>query len=402
MATSSNLGVREHAPGYYQHGTALQRVMLEAPYLARCSSDKTATKIRPRQYAVANPYMQVNRRGMVSWLIFDLDHGNALIWEDVDLPAPNLIVRNRDTGHSHLFYAIPPVCTTEKARSKPIQYLKAVYEAMAARLNADTQFHSGPVAKTPGHPWWLTWELHAHEYELGELAEYVDLASKLPWGKGPAIEAAAHSRHCMLFEELRFYAYSVVNRERAKGNFEGFMRLLDGFAHNKNNFIKHGFTSNLAESSLRATVKSVARWTWDHYRGAGRCNRGVMQLDKNMPLKERQGHAANRSNTIRKQVTESKIRIACRHLKARGLDVVQSAVAKLAGVTRQTVAAYQNLLDEVLKPAVVAVIEAAAVADEHVNYAAHQVAAAFGKNPVSVLKRQRDLFSAPFVHDPPS
>lgn len=45
--------------------------------------------------------------------------------------------------------------------------MKAVYEAFAARLDADTDFHSGPVAKTPGHPWWLTHELHAHVYELG-------------------------------------------------------------------------------------------------------------------------------------------------------------------------------------------------------------------------------------------
>ncbi|ENO98743.1 replication protein A [Thauera phenylacetica B4P] len=62
---------------------------------------------------------------MVSWLIFDVDHSNALIWEDAGLPAPNLIVRNRKSGHSHLYYAIPPVCTTESARSKPIQYMKA-------------------------------------------------------------------------------------------------------------------------------------------------------------------------------------------------------------------------------------------------------------------------------------
>jgi hypothetical protein len=29
--------------------------------------------------------MQVNRPGFVSWLIFDLDHTKAMIWEDAGL-----------------------------------------------------------------------------------------------------------------------------------------------------------------------------------------------------------------------------------------------------------------------------------------------------------------------------
>lgn len=95
------------ADRFFQSGTALNRVLTEAPYLPRCSDDKTATRVRPREYAIRYPYMQVNRPGFVSWLIFDLDHTKAMIWEDAGLPAPNLIVRNRQSGHSHLYYAIP-------------------------------------------------------------------------------------------------------------------------------------------------------------------------------------------------------------------------------------------------------------------------------------------------------
>lgn len=375
MARQSTVAARDEAPTqlFFQGGTALNRVLLEAPYLPRCSDDKTATRIRPREYAIRYPYMQVNRPGMVSWLIFDLDHSNALIWEDAGLPAPNLIVRNRKSGHSHLYYAIPPVCTTEAARSKPIQYMKAVYEAFAIRLDADMKFHSGPVAKTPGHPWWLTHELHSHIYELGELADYVELVKSPPWGKKPRLDEVSHSRHCILFEYLRHYAYSIVNRERETGSFSTFTRLLEAYAHNLNNFEHFGFSEDLSWSSLRATVKSVARWTWDRYRGDSRCHRGVMQLDKDLPLVERQRLAAARTHEVRQKATESKVRAACRQLQQKGEALTQVAIARLAGLSRQTVAAYKYVLSEVLKPAVVAVLEVVAAPRSDVKNGVHQV-----------------------------
>jgi len=370
---SSNDGGR-----HFKRGTALNRVLQEAPYLARCSDNKTAARVRPRHYAVRWPYMQVNRPGMVSWLIFDLDHKNCHVWEDAGLPAPNLVVRDRSSGHSHLFYAIPPVCTTEKARSKPIEYMKAVYEAMAVRLQADLAFHSGPVAKTPGHPWWDTWEVHAHVYELGQLAEYVDLAPKPRWGRSPDLEAVAHSRHCMLFEQLRFYAYSIVSREKEKGSFDTFNRLLEAYAYNANSFVKQGFAEDLPLSSIKATVKSVARWTWDRYTGVGRCHRGAMNLDKTLPLDERQRLAAARSADLRRRATESKVRAAARQLLASGGRLALAAVARIAGVSRQTIANYKHVLDEVACPAA-AVKELVTAAAKTVKFGVHQVAGPSGQ-----------------------
>lgn len=312
---------------------------------------------------------------MVSWLIFDLDHTNSLAWDDEGLPPPNLIVRNRNNGHSHLFYAIPSVCTTENARDKPIQYMKAIYAAFALRLNADTDYNSGPVAKTPGHPWWSTSELHNHVYQLGELADYVEL--EVPtWKAGPQLDDLPHSRHCILFEQLRYYAYSIVNRERERGTLSTFTRLLEAFAHNHNTFARNGFSEDLMLSSVRATVRSVARWTWTRYVGSTRCCRGAMELDKSLPLSERQRLAAKRTHDLRHKATESKIRAACRGLQERGEMLTQAAIASLAGVSRQTVATYGHVLEEVSKPLSIATLPTAptvaAQAKTHGPSAVHQ------------------------------
>ncbi|RMN39645.1 Primase C terminal 1 (PriCT-1) [Pseudomonas syringae] len=332
---------------YFEEGTALNRILTESPYLARCSDNKTAALVRPREHAIRFPYMQINRREMVSWLIFDLDHANSLIWDDLGLPQPNLIVRNRVNGHSHLYYAISPVCTSEKARDKPIQYMKAVYSAFALLLKADPDYSSGPVAKTPGHPWWLTTELHDSVYELADLADYVDTQVS-SWSKASRLEDLPESRHVILFEKLRYYAYSVVGQQREEGNFESFCRLLDTYAANINNFSRQGFQAgNLPLSSLRATVRSVSRWTWDKYRGTASACNGVMALDRSLPLKTRQSLAAERTHAVRQKATESKIRAACRLLHERGDQLRVGTVAKEAGVTRQTTANYKHVFHEV-------------------------------------------------------
>ncbi len=326
---------------YAQPDSPLARVLQEAAYYPRCSSDKTATLVRPAAYAIRYPYMQVNRPDMISWLVFDLDHDNPLIWEQAGLPAPNMSVINRQNGHAHLFYAITPVCTSEKARAKPIQYLKAVYKAMALRLNADPAY-AGPVAKTPGHPWWKTCELHNQVYSLNELADYVELEKSSPWRRPPDLDSVNHSRHCLLFEELRHYAYSIVNRCREQRRYQSFVRQLEDFAASRNNYRQRGFACNLTLAQVKATVRSVSRWTWERYRGTTKCHRGVMGLSsqKHLPLSEKQSLAAARTHQTRTEKTSQKIKEAVANLIACGHKVTQSAVARIAGVSRQTVAGY--------------------------------------------------------------
>ncbi|WP_018694178.1 replication initiation protein [Algicola sagamiensis] len=356
---------------YYKAGTALNRVYTEAAYYPRCSDDKTARLSLPRDLATKHPYMQVNRPGMESWLIFDLDHDNPWIWEEAGLPAPNLIVMNRNEGSSHLFYAIKPVCTSLRARAHPIRYKKAIYEAMARKLRADASY-SGPVAKTPGHPWWSTTEIHNIEYSLGELADYVDLEEKPRWSRGPDIEGNSHSRHCLLFEEARYYAYSIVNELRDNGTFEHFHSMVQAFAENKNNFSKRGFPQDLTYSQMMATVKSISRWTWDNYHGTGRCHVGAMSLNKSLPLNERQSLAATRTHKERQKSTVSKIRAACANLRTQGKKLTYVAIARISKLTRQTVAKYKDFIEH-NEPCKIISITEVMQKSKSVNYATYQI-----------------------------
>lgn len=360
-------------PAAWTRSTSGQRLLSEAPFLPRCSDNKTAAIVRPVAYAIRYPYMQVNRSGMVSWLIFDLDHPNANIWDDKGLPAPNFIVRNRENGHAHLYYAIIPVCTTENARSRPIQYMKAIYRAMAIKLDADVAY-SGPVAKTPFHPWWDTTEIHDREFELGELADFVELPQR-SWSQGPDLDSVAHSRHCTLFEELRFYAYSIVASMRESSSYQRFRQEIEAYAHNHNNFRARGFSANLSISQVNATVKSVSRWTWDFYTGNSRCHRGVMGLDKSLPTDEKQRLSASRTHEKRRSNTEKKIRLVVARLREQGSSITLTAIAAASFLSRQTVARYKHIIASKLasKNDVIPLRKASDIHDENVKYGVHQI-----------------------------
>jgi hypothetical protein len=360
-----------------------ERIIDEAPYLCRCSDDKTAKYNKPREYAIRYPYMQVNRLDMKSWLVFDIDHSNVNVWDDEGLPPPNMIVRDRKKNTSHLFYAITPVCTSDKARTKPIQYMQAIYRAMALRLKSDVSY-AGTVAKTPFHPWWSTSELHYQEYSLNELHDYLELETLPRWGQ-KSLEDVEHSRHCTLFEQVRFFAYSIVRREREESCYEQFRKRLELYAYGKNTFLEQGFDADLPESSIRSTVKSVARWTWDKYQGRSDCQRYIMQLDESLPLKERQSLAAKRTHTQRQEKTYRRLLFAAKRLQEQGERITNQSLAKAARLSRQTVAKYRDQVNTFLI-AKTNIIPMGAIfrAKQRVNYAVHQIAAPFrGEDVVS-------------------
>jgi hypothetical protein len=353
--------------------TALERIVSEAPYLPRCSDDKTATRVRPVEYAVKYPYMQINRQDFVSWLIFDLDHANPNAWQDAGLPPPSIIVRNRRNNHSHLYYAIAPVYTGESARPKPIAYMRAVYKAYAKAMDADMNYRSGPVAKTPGHQWWCTTELHHGVYELGDLAEYVQLEVEPFQRTEPAEAQASHSRHGRLFDDLRHFAYRNV--ADFKGSYGAFYEMLLRQAARLNTYAAQGYAENLRETSLKATAKSIARWTWTRYTGTRKCQRGAMVFDGGETTTEKQAAAARRTHDIRTNKTAERVHYAALRLIKQGLQLTKQAVAREAGIARQTVSKYWQLALDLLTPPD-NLVEFPAAAG--VNYGVHQVPAPAG------------------------
>jgi hypothetical protein len=229
------------------------------------ASDDLAMGLRilPLQAALERRYIQYNPPAMINWLVFDVDRqyiGFENEWRI--LAPPNLVVINPDNRHAHYLYGIAAgISTTNAAREKPMRLLSAIYEGYRHALDADPDFRQ-LICKNPLHQHWSTELLRTDLYDLHELAEYVDLnEADKRIRKTPKKHRHGLGRNCSLFDSLRSWAYRWVNDYR-DGGLERWHTAVLAQAEKLNSFI-----DPLPHSEIRATARSVAKWTWKYYDG---------------------------------------------------------------------------------------------------------------------------------------
>lgn len=343
-----------------QPTTNRERFYDELPFHCMCSVDKGELTTKPRIVAKDHPFIQANRKDMRSWMIFDLDHNNPSIWMDANLPPPNMIVQNKNNARCHLYYAIQPVYLGDNARQKPINLLNAVYKRMRKKLNADPAF-AHFISKTPYSNWYRTTDIHHEEYSLIELAEYVDF-DESTWANRQGRLLKSHNkegRNCALFDELRYYAYGAVQDFRETGNERGFYHELKNFALSANDFSSSEnltITKPLGEKEVLNIVKSVSKWTFNHYvsgHNSKPIKRGAMQLyKKTIDLSEKQRLSAKRTNSIvskRSQVAVNEAVWKYITKNGRNKKINLSEIARLANVSRQTVYNHSDVIRQIIE-----------------------------------------------------
>lgn len=217
-------------------------------------------RIRDIQRALAARYIQPNGPTHRYWLVYDVDRSvAALDWNDRGAPPPTIVAQNPENGHAHLIYGLNvPVRTAPDARSGPLRYAAAVDCALRTLLDADAGY-AGLICKNPLHPFWRVTEWEPRLYELGDLDSWLDLEQygdrrkRLPdYGLG---------RNCNLFDRLRRWAYRAIRQGWPDYDRWHEAVLVRARAYND-------FETPLPESEIRASAKSVARYTHRNFNPA--------------------------------------------------------------------------------------------------------------------------------------
>ncbi|MCU4310396.1 plasmid replicase [Acinetobacter sp. ACNIH3] len=294
------------------------------PHKPYCSDDLGyGVIIRSKKTAIQMPYIQHNPPCLVTSLVFDVDRADAFFaWADANLPEPTWISRNPENYHAHIGYMLAsPVCTTHNARQKVIEYLAKIQQAYTLALGAD-QGYVGLITKNPCHDAWETHISNKKPYELGYLADFVELKEL----KTDLKEVTGFGRNCAMFDTVRKWAYKAIREYRGSTFDTWSAKVLEHCIS-----VNSAFLNPLPYSEVRATAKSIARYCWkkDAY-----CYQEF--IDRQSRKGRLGGLKSNSSNggiTRAKKYEEQK-RIAL-ELKKKGLNNTEISLA--VNVSRRTV-----------------------------------------------------------------
>ncbi len=222
-----------------------------------CSDDlSTGLRIRSQEVALRHSHIQSNSPALRWRLVFDIDRPAAVFAaEDGGVATPNWIAENPRNGHAHLGYEIAaPLVTSEAGRADPLRFAAAIEYAYMEKLGADRGY-VGLICKNPLHEQWRTSVQRVQAYDLGELAEWVNLPSRIP--KKQLAESPL-GRNVAVFDRLRHWAYRNVKRYEDSAEWK-FACLMQATAFNSS------FQVALPNNEVQHIAKSVSKWTWTRF-----------------------------------------------------------------------------------------------------------------------------------------
>ena len=229
------------------------------PVKPYCTNDPTdGLLIRSVEHALQHRYIQPNHPNSKLWLVYDIDRATCVseITDDLNLPAPHFFVQNALNGHAHVFYGLETaVHLNLHSSQKAIRFAAAVDCALTRDLDADAQY-VGLIAKNPANEHWRTYAINAESYDLGELAEYLDL--KAFGDRRRSMPDTGLGRNVNLFNLLRVWSYKAIRQGWPDSNqwHRAVLQRAEGYNATDN---------PLPYREVVATAKSVAKWTYKHF-----------------------------------------------------------------------------------------------------------------------------------------
>ncbi len=301
---------------------ASPHILSKLPKRPYCTNDLQAgLKIRPLSTALKYRYIQLNHL-VVNYLIFDIDRpGAALAHESGNVAAPNLIVINKENQHAHLIYKLQKgISKFPDSSLKALRYLAAIEAAYTLKLQADAGY-AGLITKNPLNPFWTTWNIHNRQYDLAELADYVDLLSTTINKNNENEITYGLGRNCGLFDNGRFWAYGAVREYRQDKMYQDFFKAVLLKLQSLNSL----FLNPLPINEVISTAKSIARWTWTHDKEA--YNKFI----------ERQRFKSAKGNKVKSDLSNDK-KLKAIELKNAGYSIL--GIARKLGISRQWIYNY--------------------------------------------------------------
>lgn len=297
--------------------------------------------IRSKKFAANFSHIQYNHLSGSNYVCLDCDHDSFQIISETNL-SPNLLVVNKDNNRGHLYFRLESfVGTTSAARTAPQRTLRLLTHSLNNYCGTDHAFN-GVQAKNPLSGDFRAFSYSDKPYSFEELFDnipekhiYINQPHRIITENKEILKVAEGERNIYLFDAVRFEAYAAKHKHTS---YQSFYKEVESVYLDLNAAISEPLGLNEAINS----IKSIAKWTWEHYTGDSK-NRGVLELDlrgHNLSLAERQTVGAIYSAKIKRNATLEAIQAAFEALQAEGIKPTQKAVAERSGKSERTVRSY--------------------------------------------------------------
>jgi len=361
----------------FQQITAFREPQLTAfrkaiPYNSLCGEKRRGGAIMSKHEAILQRYLQTNYP-MQDYIVFEIKHDDPMKLIHCRIgPTPTMIVRGDSSNYdSDLFFRIddPISPMPSEATRKYYEQITAKYIALLGGiLGVGVRLIDAhePVRNPLSDMNALLW-VSSMVTSLLEFAESIQRSplyqvDDYQIDKGEqSFEATvcADSRNCSLFEAVRRYAYEIVGQMGTEDEF--YQAVEDRLIKLNDEEIPKYFEFKIQNiGELKRTARSISRWTWKRRSQFKTCDRGAMGLPtlkgKYRPpeewereVKRYQQKSADRTNEIQKAETRDRICAAVKTCLQRGIKTNPTNIARETGLTRHTVYAHIDVVNEVLK-----------------------------------------------------
>lgn len=169
----------------------------------------TFSKVK-KESIINSPFLydslQVNFNGYINALAFDCDHEDVLLYSDFNLPTPSITTVNKINGkHHHLYFLEAPVPLLINNSSK--KYLSDIIDGLTYKLNADSKYTGILTKNFLNHEEFKLFG-NFERYSLEDFKDYS--ISNFIEKEQVKLHKTSFSRHITLFDELRFFGYSIA------------------------------------------------------------------------------------------------------------------------------------------------------------------------------------------------
>jgi len=299
-----------------------------------------------------------NTKTWKHYLIIDIDNDNLYKFKENNLPQPNFILKNKDKIGGHLFYVL----------DKGIYHKNTFYvnkwqilqDSFTKICGGDTQ-NKGYVGKFINSNHFEYIELNPYAYDIDflfsklnympqnnqiytpkkqNLYKTTPLTIKAPKKVFKTLDLIqVGERNNYLFEKIRKYAYIQV--------------LTNTSIVFKKQVLEYGTSLNnsllvsLNKSELEATIRSICKYCLKNKESIEKYNhknRGVMNLDYEQELKEKQRLGAIYTSEVKNKKTLFKLKLSILEMKNRDLKINISTLSKWSKIHRHTIRKYREKL----------------------------------------------------------